>query len=373
MPRTFDRKKPVNDKDPTRNELDWDNPGGMIAEGAEQAGDLIHRLFSGFGKMFNLPTPEEFLSSIASGVGTVINGATDFIDGVGNFFGKLIGGFLDPFQVPILDRSKILNLPDLFDDVVAGFKGAFDGWFGGSSGAGTVAEFTYTFESIKDAVINGFTVTTFTSDTAAWSVPMHAEMTAVMISGGMNGSSVTGGAHGSFLATPIDLTGITSLDIQIGTAGNLSYVREAHGTPHTGAIVAQSATQGSAGGIAGSFGLTASSSQPGSGGNGSPTSSTSGLPGEPSALAAGGTGGASGTFGQPGTAGGAVSAGSQIKCGGGGGGGGGGATFAGNFSGAGGAGGYPGGGGGGRGTVAGGGFPGAVGPGAPGVVWLFYR
>jgi len=253
-------------------------------------------------------------------------------------------------------------------------KGAFDAWFGGSAGTGTVAEFTYTIEAIKDAVINGFTVTTFTSDTAAWPVPVHAECTAVMISGGQNGSGTTGGLHGSFLATPIDLTGVTALDVKIGTAGNLSYIREANGTAHTGAVISQSASHGSGGGIAGTFGLTETTSLPGSGGDGGPaTNGTFGEAGDSSALAAGGAGGASGIFGRDGQPGGSVSAGSQIKCGGGGGGGGGGGYAPFNSGGDGGAGGYPGGAGGGRGAVTGGATAGSSGPGAPGVIWLFYR
>lgn len=262
--------------------------------------------------------------------------------------------------------------------VINRFKAIFNGWFGGSSGTGTEAEVTYVIETIKDAVINGYTVSTFTSDTAAWPVPTLVECTAVLIGGGESGSGGTGGLDGSFLATPIDLTGITSLDIQIGTAGNLSYVREANGTPHTGAVIAQSPMHGSVGGSAaqgGIFGLTPTNSLPGSGGNGGfgGSGGTDATPGEDSALATGGARGAPGNFGAPGQPGGSVSAGSQIKCGGAGGGGGGQAIVVLNGGGDGGAGGYPGGGGGGRGAGWGGGPNGSVGPGAPGVVWLVYK
>lgn len=294
-----------------------------------------------------------------------------------NAFADLVGGLINSIHIPILDPTKILNLPGLFSDVQAGWKNAFDKWFGGTSGTGTVAEFTYVIESIKDAVINGFNVVTFTSDTVNWTVPAHAEMTAVMIGGGQNGSAVTtaiGGLHGSFAAMPIDLTGITALDFQVGTAGNRSTIRVHNTTPHTGAIVAQSPVAGAAGGIAGTFGLTPTNSVPGSGGNGGSSGggATPGTPGDPSGLASGGNGGASGFFGSSGGAGGSVSAGSQVKCGGGGGGGGGGASSAGNTGGNGGAGGYPGGGGGGRGAGFGA-ASGSNGPGAPGVIWIFYR
>lgn len=122
MPRTWDRRHPSNDKDPTNNKLDYDNPGGVIDEGAEKAGDPIHQFFSGLGKLFNLPTPQDFLTGVANGVETLWNGLT--------YFAKLLGGFLDPTQVPILDPSKILNLPLIIGNVrglLTGIVKAFTG------------------------------------------------------------------------------------------------------------------------------------------------------------------------------------------------------------------------------------------------------
>lgn len=291
-----------------------------------------------------------------------------------NAFADLVGGLINSIHIPILDPTKILNLPALFTNFDDTLKGIFNGWFG-SGATGTVAEVTYTIEAIKDAVINGYTVTTFTSDSTGWTIPPHAEMTAVLIGGGQNGA-FTGGLHGSFVAMPLDLTGFTALDIQIGTAGNRSCIREAAVTPHTGTLLSQSPVHGSDGGIAGTFGLTPTNSIPGSGGNGGaagPSSATAGTPGQASGLALGGSGGGVGPAGGNGGAGGSVSAGSQVKCGGGGGGGGGGANVVLNGGGWGGAGGYPGGAGGGGGLGWGGGPNGANGPGAPGVIWLFYR
>jgi hypothetical protein len=289
-------------------------------------------------------------------------------------------------DVAVALGNVVVSVGDIFDDafdalsdwgnsVLNRFKAFFNGWFGGSGGTGTEAEVTYVIESIKDAVINGYTVTTFTSDTAAWTVPAHVEMVSVIIGGGQSGSGTSGGLHGSYKAAPIDLTGITSLDIKIGTAGNLSYVREANGTPHTGTIIDQSPPHGSDGGVAGTFGLTKTSSTPGSGGHGGAGggSSTDGDPGGSSGLATGGNGGSAGFFGFAGGDGGNVSAGSTVKCGGGGGGGGGGASGGGQTSGRGGDGGYPGGAGGGRGGFTTLGAPGSVGTGAAGVVWLFYK
>ena len=264
--------------------------------------------------------------------------------------------------------------------VIGRFRSFFNGWFNRSDGTGSEAEVTYVIENIKDTIINGYTVTTFTSNTAAWPVPAHTECIAIMVGGGQPGSGVNGGLHGSFVASPIELTGITALDIQVGTAGNLSYIRVADSAAHSGTILAQSPVHGSKGGIATTFGLTETSSQPGSGGQAGTSGTSSGspsagLPGESSALAAGGAGGGRSTTGpghdgQPGAS---VSAGSQIKCGGGGGGGGGGTSALVARGGDGGAGGYPGGGGGGRAIGWSGGSSGSVGPGAPGVVWLYYK
>lgn len=257
------------------------------------------------------------------------------------------------------------------------FKGMYNTWFNRASAEGTVAEATYTIEAIKDAVINGYTVVTHTSSTTMWPVPdpMPTEFIGILIGGGQNGGpggNGVGGLHGSYIALPIDMTGVTHLDIEIGTPGNLSYIRVANqSAPHTGAILAQSAAHGSAGGIASPLGLMASSSTPGSGGNGA-VGDNDATPGQSSSLAAGGARGANGNFGASGQPGGNVSAGSQIKCGGAGGGGGGKALVALNQGGSGGPGGYPGGGGGGAGSsnsvIQKNGAAGAV-----GVVWLFYR
>lgn len=264
-------------------------------------------------------------------------------------------------------------------DVVAGFAAIFNGWFGGG-GTGTAAEVTYTVEAIKDAVINGETVTTFAFDEVNWAVPAHTTCTAILIGGGQNGGGGgdfnlggvggAGGLHGSFKGVAIDLTGITHLDIKIGAAGQLSYIREAHSTPHTGTLVVESAPHGSVGGISTTYGYSPTTSLPGSGGAGA-TGSGLGVVGISTPAAAGGGGGGSGFWGGPGGAGGSVSAGASTKCGGAGGGGGGSALNAFQLGGTGGPGGYPGGGAGGGGTGRNNGGP--PGGGAPGVVWLFYK
>lgn len=292
-------------------------------------------------------------------------------------------------DVAVALGNVVATVGDVFDDafnalsdwgtgVLNRFKAFFNGWFGGSSGTGSEAEVTYVIETIKDAVINGYNVVTFTSDAVAWPVPAHAEMHIAAIGGGQNGGGGggTGGLHGSFLSSLVDVTGVSAFDIQIGTAGNKSYVREAAGTAHTGAVILESLLHGSSGGITNSLGqLTGTTSLPGSGGNGGSggPSGTNATSGASSALASGGAAGGAGPAGGNGSAGGSVSAGSLIKCGGAGGGGGGRATVIFNGGGWGGSGGYPGGGGGAAGTGWGGGADGAAGPGAPGVVWIYYR
>ncbi|AER47678.1 minor tail protein [Mycobacterium phage Dori] len=302
-------------------------------------------------------------------------------------------------------KDAVEGLTDLADDVVGGFKGIFDTWFGGNSGTGAPAEVAQTIEAIKDAVISGYTVSTFTSSETSWDVPEGiVEMIAVVVGGGQNGQAGfsndgttvrPGGLHGSYLAQTLDVSTLpAALDIAVGTAGQKSFVREANGS-HTGAVIVESPAHGSAGGIATVFGLSQTNSAPGNGGAGGMCynsadppeghSPTPGAAGGASGLAAGGSGGSAAPGGSSGGAtggnggpGGSVSAGALTKCGGGGGGGGGGGRtylFTGGKGGQGGPGGYPGGAGGagGNGDSVLGGAGGSGGPGAAGVVWLFYR
>ncbi|MEH3135345.1 MAG: hypothetical protein PGN30_10135 [Mycolicibacterium neoaurum] len=297
----------------------------------------------------------------------------DFIEDVGDFINAAVSNA----------QTALTNTAATLANLQAGWAAFFNGWFG-SGGTGTVFDVTYTVEAIKDAFINGDKVTTFAFDEVNWPVPAHTLCTAILIGGGETGgfggdfnvgggTGGAGGRHGSFKAVAIDLTGITHLDVKVGAAGQLSYIREANTTtPHTGTVIVESAPHGTAGGISTTYGFTPTVSTPGSGGAGA-TGGGSGVQGVSTPSATGGAGGINNGFaGFPGSPGGSVSAGAQTKCGGAGGGGGGAATATFNGGGVGGAGGYPGGGGGGGGTSRT--APGSVGgPGAPGVVWLFYR
>ena len=295
-------------------------------------------------------------------------------------------------------EGAVEGLVDLGTKVGDGLKGIFDGWFGGTSGTGTPAEAKQAIEAIRDAVLSGYNVTTFTTSQTNWTRPTGiTEAIAILIGSGQPSGTPVGkiggdpGLDGSYLVQPLDVATLPAqLDIAVGVSGARSYVRQANGS-HTGTILAQSPAPGSPGGIATAFGFTPTTSQPGSGGKGgdgqdavnSPnTASTAGEDGVSSTLGAGGAGGTTtsgvGNAGQPG---GAVSAGAATKCGGGGGGGGAGGTGAvvgvGRAGGAAGAGGFPGGGAGGPGAGSRGsssnGANGAAAAGGAGAVWLFSR
>lgn len=294
-------------------------------------------------------------------------------------------------------KGAVEGLVDLGTQVNDGIAGIWNGWFG-SGGTGDPVEAQQTIEAIKNAVINGYTVDAYTSDTANVPKPDCTEMIAILVGSGQPGvlpvgkTGQPGGLDGSYLAIQLDVPSLpAAFDIDIGTAGAKTYLRAAAGTPHTGTVLAESPAPGSPGGITTAFGFTSTSSQPGRGGKGGNgedaintpnTASTNGEAGTSSPLATGGPGGTTtsgvGNNGQPG---GNVSTGSSTKCGGGGGGGGAGgsgATFGvGRAGGNGGPGGFPGGGGGSPGAGSRGstsnGAAGTVGPGGPGCLWLFYR
>jgi hypothetical protein len=274
-------------------------------------------------------------------------------------------------------RDVLSNIPAIsVPDLIGGFAAIWNEWFDRSDGSGSVPELTYTIGAIKDAVINGYNVIGFSTSVAGYVVPMHVEARAILVGGGQNGlSGSTGGLHGSYLAQPLDLTGAATLDMQVGTAGNRSFIRVGNASPHTGVVIAESPLHGSPGGIGDVFGLVPTTSLPGSGGNGGNggPGGTVATPGESTPFATGGTAGAAGNFGSNGGPGGSVDPDAKIKSGGAGGGGGGRANVVLNGGGNGGAGGWPGGGGGGSGAGWGGGPNGAVGPGAPGVIYFFYK
>lgn len=308
----------------------------------------------------------------------------------------LITGTLGAGQIPNLDASKITtgqfaqsmvtglsgiaaNASTALANVTDVAKNIFDAWYGGSTGTGTPAEVETTIAAIKDAVANGKTIVTFTTNNPAWLIPAAAagkQATGIVINGGGKGAqgasgnstSATyaggaGGASGGYLAEVLDLTGLTpgtsTLNITVGAAAT---VNGANGgvssiVASTGTLLAGVAN---ANGIAIPEGYMDTNSAPGRGGAGGGANQASGglagTAGESTAIATGGNGGGAsavgggtGQAGQPGGAGDAVG---NPKCGGAGGGGGGGRgvnTSVSTTGGVGGNGGYPGGGSGGGG------------------------
>ena len=66
-------------------------------------------------------------------------------------------------------------------------KAVFGGWFGGGGGAGTPQEVQYTIESIKQAIINGYTVDTIVYS-GDYVIPECTELEFLLIGGGKNGA-----------------------------------------------------------------------------------------------------------------------------------------------------------------------------------------
>lgn len=309
--------------------------------------------------------PDKLPKSLVDGLEGALAAAGQSIrDAICNALGVGGTGHTDADVINALThipQNAVAGMTALANQVGDGFKAWWNHWFDRTDGDGSASQTQQVVEAIRDAVLNGWNVHVVTADETNWPVPTHIDSRVAMFGGGQNGNpggsngQATGGAGGlggSFLAQPIDLTGITNLDFQIGTAGNKSFVRVANTTtPHTGTVVAQSPDHGSQGGIATEFGYTSTTSTPGNGGNGGGYGPASGsvpaTDGQSSAVAAGGIHGGTNVAGGDG---GSVSAGATTKCGGGGGGGGGGAGNAGQVGKRGGDGGYPGGGGAGGGT-----------------------
>lgn len=263
--------------------------------------------------------------------------------------------------------------------------GIFSGWFGSAPDESTPERANYTIRAIKDAVLNGYIVSTFTSSGVFTVTDQMTELVVICVGGGRTGSSGVwsqygaggaGGVGGGYQVYTLDvseiLDGESSVDVPVTIAAE-------NGDTSFGSFAASFP---GAGGIASPYGFTPTSSSPGAGGAGGtsiPAGSgfynpAPGAAGEPSAVAAGGLGGAPRSRGGNGNS---ADPAAVTKSGGSGAGGGGSASdlLSGNKGGAGGNGGYPGGGGGGGGGAGGGvgAAPGAGGYGAPGVFFALRK
>ena len=400
MPSAYDRTNVSSqgDHSPLAGLLDFESVNDTAKAAGKGPQSLLHNVASLFGlggiaDLLGSVTPEDIWHGI---VNTLIAPL--------NFFAQLVGGFVSVFQIPLLDASKILNLPQLFLDVTDGFKAIFNGWFG-SGAHGTPNEVRQTVEAIKVAVSNGYTLQTVTVN-GTFTIPTGTtELNGIVIGAGDNGTygGVQGGAGASRTGGPgghggpyvfkqLDLTDVlpgTVLTCEVGagpsgsgTVGGMSQIKKSDGT------VLLSSAAGT-GGISLPQGLTSTTSSAGHGGDGGDatvSTATAGKDGTASGIANGGAGGngrvqgGAGNFSaNNGQAGGAGQSSNVPMCGGGGGGGGGGAgtnsSLVAPFGGKGGNGGFPGGGGGGSGAGAGGTGTGtgAYGIGANGIIAFLYK
>lgn len=379
---------------------------------SDDLGELIQEFINMLNPLNSIPyimsVLNQILDIISGAFTTPINGALQMLK---DWWVGIVGrtqllnaddGTLDGSSiVGTVAATAVEGLVDLGNDVVdigndllATGQAIVNGWFGGTSGGGAPADVQYTIETIKQTVINGYTVDTITSS-QSYAKPSTtlSELVIIAIGGGRNGaggSSGTttqggapglGGVNGGYLKVNLDPASITwPVSVTIGTAGNDT------------SFGSYTTTVPGGGGIQGEFGYIATSSTPGSGGDGgrggykNGTSANYGTVGETggsSAVAGGGTGGSPYVLpATVGTVGDTLSAGIETKCGGGGGGGGGGGNPTGTLVQAKGAngsnGGYPGGGGGGGGGGAGyntgsQGSGGSGSFGATGVLWVFWK
>jgi hypothetical protein len=313
--------------------------------------------------------------------------------------GLLSGGNILSSIIPSLDASKITSgtfaqsfVTGLVSDlsgkaasttVTTGFQNMYNAWFG-SGATGTTTEVTTTIAAIKATVTGGFTLQTFTSSDASWSVPSSlaeaAEAYAFAIGGGQRGGQGTGagfispgqgGTNGGFRSEAIDGSALAStLAITVGAAGATSLAVGGQSKIMSGAttIVASLAGVGAIGTNQGYIETTSTPGDGGDGGNGA-----TGQAGTGNAFATGGAGGAyNGAFsnGSPGQPGGAGQYTTTPLAGGGGGGGGGGHNGSTRSGGAGGNGGFPGGASGGAGSSSGPNpQPGTAGNGLVALMW----
>ena len=401
--------------------IDITNPGSILASMNAIAGgimdllqQIVDRIFGGLGGGTSTGNPIEALTTILRSLQEAV---TTAVNQSQNVFGIVtqFGGVLHQLVDDLLDPPDYLDADDFISqigtvsgtlvgtafgaaaDLLAGFAGMFNIWFGGSTAAGVPAEAIATVESIRVLTKDGYTLQTFTSSNPSWTVPPDLAAAEVawagVIGGGGKGSTGAvvgstvayasgglGGVDGGYTLAPISPASLApTLAVVIGAAATTAGANGGATSISSGGSPLATSTPGVSG-IATPEGYQATSSKPGSGGNGglgftvsgNQAAADPGTPGQPSATAAGGAGGngANGSSGASGMTGGVPITGGS------GGGGGAGRTGFGLTGFSGGNGGYPGGGSGGGGGVGSTGGGGAGGPGgtpAAGFAFLIWK
>lgn len=370
-------------------------------------GSLLNNLFDGAsgtsgstGKtLANVLSAFTGLFTTVGGHGTslqsLFNNIFDGASGTTGSTGKTVGNVLTALQNQFTSGSGFL--------VTDGFQNIFNNWFSAGGATGTAAEVATTVAAIRASIAGGYTLQTFTSSNAAWTVPSDLATATTAIAGVIGGGGKggagqggtqstttlfggTGGSSGGYISASFDPSTLGSTVAVVVGAG-ASTAGTDGGTSSFGSIVTSSPNGN---GLANVSGYAFTTSFPGKGGDGgtavSGTSQSNGLTGGDTAQATGGTGGAgsTSTTGGPaaaGSAGGTGVSGTTPICGGGGGGGGGArrntAALSTATGGAGGAGGFPGAGSGGGGAgmagSSGTGTGGAGGTAPNGLVFVLWR
>lgn len=183
---------------------------------------------------------------------------------------------------------------NLFTGIMSGIV---NGWFGGNGTVGDPQEVQYTVESIKQAIINGYTVDTIVTS-GSYTVPQCTELGVILIGGGENGQNgrlgngrALGGRGGGYTTLMLDAPALVgkTLSVTIGASGSATTVKD-------GSTTLLSVSPGYEGGIStGVWGFGPTTSGPGAGGEGglgrTQASGSSGSPGQGTPLASGGTAG----------------------------------------------------------------------------------
>lgn len=131
------------------------SPGALLEDLAEGIGDLFNTANDAFAKATDAL---QDLGTLLFGIDLSQTPAQVWADVVDAFvsplekFVGLVGGFIDSLQIPVLDPTKILNLPGLFTDfgnTIEGFFQALTGQSGATSYVDPVEALSYLADQVS--------------------------------------------------------------------------------------------------------------------------------------------------------------------------------------------------------------------------------